>query len=290
MPFDHPILAGSIFRGSEALSDGLLTRAQLRGSRWRRLRHDVYVDAGVPLTHELCARAVALAAPPRAVFGGLTAATLWSTRGPLAGPDDPVEVVLPPGVRWNATSGVLVRTATTAGEVVTDGTLNWTDRTRTAVDLIRRGPLDDAVVLLDRLVQHRAAFLDDVRVAVATLPRCRGSAQARRAAALADGLAESPPETRLWLLILRSGLPTPLAQFEVRHENRFVARVDFGYPEQKLAIEYDGAWHGAAEQLSRDRARMNRLLAAGWRVIFVTAADMHRPEMVAARIAAALFA
>jgi G:T-mismatch repair DNA endonuclease (very short patch repair protein) len=240
------------------------------------------------VTHQLHAEAVMLAAPKGAVLGGLTAATLWSMRGPLAGPADPVEVVLPPGTRWHPGPGVAVRSATTSGEVVTDGLLRWTDRTRTALDLVRRGPLDEAVVLLDRLVQCRVAFLDDVRKAAARLPRCRGSSQARQVVALADGLAESPPETRLRLLVHRSGLPAPVAQFSVRHEGRFVARVDFGYPEKRLAIEYDGAWHGRPEQLTKDRARMNRLLAAGWRVLFVTAADLRDPSALVARIAAAL--
>jgi hypothetical protein len=176
------------------------------------------------------------------------------------------------------------------GQVVTDDVLRWTDRTRTALDLIRRGPVDEAVVLLDRLVQHQVAFLDDVRKAAARLPRCRGSRQARLVAELADGLAESPPETRLRLLIRRAGLPAPVAQFTVRHGGRFVARVDFGYPEQRLAIEYDGAWHGRPEQLAKDRARMNRLLAAGWRILFVTAADLRDPGALVARIAAALAA
>jgi hypothetical protein len=282
-----PELTGP-FRGSDAVRQGLLTRAQLRGPRWRRLRQDVYCDARSPLTHALMTRAVALSAPREAVFAGLTAASWWSTRGPLAGPDDPVELVLPPTVRWNPGRGVVARQATTSGDVVTDGHLLYTDRTRTALDLIRRGPVDDAVVLLDRLVQHRVTFLDDVREAAARLPRCRGSAQARQVAALADGLAQSPPETRLRLLLHRSGLPAPVAQLEIRHERRLVAQVDFGFPGQRLAIEYDGEWHGRPGQLTKDRARMNRLLAAGWRVLFVTAADMWNPEALIARIAAAL--
>jgi hypothetical protein len=166
------------------------------GPRWRRLRQDVYCAAALPHTHDLMARAVTLAAPPEAVLGGLTAASLWSMRGPLTGPADPVDVILPPGLRWNPGPGVVVRTAAISGDVVTDDALRYTARTRTAVDLIRRGRLDDAVVLLDRLVQCRVAFLDDVRKAADRLPRCRGSSQARQAAALADRLAESPPETR----------------------------------------------------------------------------------------------
>lgn len=277
-----------VFRGSEALQQGQLTRAQLRGPRWRRLRQDVYCAATLPLTHAVMARAVALAAPREAVLAGLTAASWWSTRGPLAGPDDPVELVLPPGVRWNPGPGVVVRTASTSDDVVTDGLLLYTDRNRTAIDLIRRGSLDDAVVLLDRLVQHRVAFLDDVRQATARLPRCRGSAQARHVAALADGLAQSPQETRLRLLMRRAGLPTPVAQYVVRSDRRFMAQVDFGFVEQKLAVEYDGGWHGGAGQLGKDRARMNRLLAAGWRILFVTAADMRNPAALVARIAEAL--
>jgi very-short-patch-repair endonuclease len=37
-----------------------------------------------------------------------------------------------------------------------------------------------------------------------------------------------------------------------------------------------------------DRDRLNRLTAAGWTVVFVTAADMRRPQRVVARIAALL--
>ena len=37
-----------------------------------------------------------------------------------------------------------------------------------------------------------------------------------------------------------------------------------------------------------DRRRLNRLTEAGWTVVFVTAADLHHPERVLARIAAAL--
>jgi hypothetical protein len=35
-----------------------------------------------------------------------------------------------------------------------------------------------------------------------------------------------------------------VAQFGIRDGNRFVARVDFAWPEHHLALEYDGAWHG----------------------------------------------
>jgi very-short-patch-repair endonuclease len=75
----------------------------------------------------------------------------------------------------------------------------------------------------------------------------------------------------------------------VRDGTGFVARVDFAWPEAKVAVEYEGRWHGESpQQVAADRRRLNRLTAAGWTVVFVTAADLHRPDEVIRRIAAAL--
>jgi very-short-patch-repair endonuclease len=89
-------------------------------------------------------------------------------------------------------------------------------------------------------------------------------------------------------LIVRSDLPAPVAQYRVMDQCRFVARVDFAWPAQKIALEYDGLWHAEAGQFAKDRQRLNRLRAAGWQVVFVTAADLHSPELLIARIAEAL--
>jgi Protein of unknown function (DUF559) len=266
----------------------VLSPDQLRSTAWQRLRRDVYADAALAITHRVLAHGVSLVAPKGAVFGGLTAVVL-SGGTEFASIHDPVEVLLPPGERWRPGPGVTVRAAPLGeGVVVGRDGLARTGPVRSAVDLIRRGTLDDGVVLLDRLVDAGLVALDPVRQAAAALPRCRGSKLARDVAALADGLAESPPETRLRLLIRRAGLPAPSAQHPVFGDDGFIARVDFAYPDQRLAIEYDGAWHGAAGQLSRDRRRQNRLSAAGWRVLFVTAADMYDPEALIDRIVNAL--
>jgi hypothetical protein len=226
--------------------------------------------------------------PRGAALGGRTAADLLGVHDVVC-PEDPVEVVLPLGVRWHPQPGLTVRTAPLTGDVTgAGGWLRWTTGLRTAVDLARREPGDEAVVLLDRMVHAGVVDLAAVRTAVAALPRCRGVALARSAAARADGRAESPQETRVRLLVLAAGLPAPVAQFEVRAGGRFVARVDFAWPERRLALEYDGLWHAEPGQFARDRERLNRLTAAGWRVVFVTAADVHRPAALLARLGAEL--
>ncbi|HXM58066.1 MAG TPA: DUF559 domain-containing protein [Candidatus Dormibacteraeota bacterium] len=93
-------------------------------------------------------------------------------------------------------------------------------------------------------------------------------------------------ETRLRLLLVNAGLPRPQAQAEVRDERgAFIARVDLYYPEQRLAIEYDGANH--RDRLVADDRRQNRLLAAGYRLLRFTAPDVEtRPDVVVADVAA----
>ena len=88
----------------------------------------------------------------------------------------------------------------------------------------------------------------------------------------------------------RRGL-VPVPQFVVRDaRGGFVARVDLAFPAQRVAVEYDGAWHAEPGRFAKDRRRLNALLAAGWRVVHLTAADLRTPDAVAARIAEALAA
>jgi G:T-mismatch repair DNA endonuclease (very short patch repair protein) len=184
---------------------------------------------------------------------------------------------------------VRVSVSSSDDDVVVDRRgLSRTGPVRTAVELVRRHGVEDGVVLLDRLVQAGLTDLAAVRAAAAALPRCRGSRVARDVTRLADGLAESPQETRLRLLLHRAGLPAPVAQFRIFDAEGLVARADFAYPERRLAIEYDGLWHAEPGQFAKDRKRLNRLSAAGWRVIFVTAADLRYPERLIARLVAEL--
>ncbi|MFC0533826.1 DUF559 domain-containing protein [Phytohabitans kaempferiae] len=66
-------------------------------------------------------------------------------------------------------------------------------------------------------------------------------------------------------------MPRPVTQHVIERRDTFLARVDLAWPEQKVAVEYDGAWHSDGEQLHRDRRRLNRLLGADWVVLHVTA-------------------
>jgi hypothetical protein len=223
---------------------------------------------------------------PGSVAGGISAATAWGV--PAAGSADDVHLVLPPDCRAGAVAGLRVqRRSLGAAETSRVRGVPVTSPVLTALDLARARPVDEAVALVDQFVAAGLVDLSAARAAAseATGRDCR---HVRSVVALADGLAGSPQETRVRLLLHRSHLPRPVAQFTVRNGEVWVARVDFAWPAQRLALEYDGLWHRDPTQFAADRERLNRLLAAGWRVLFVTATDLRHRERLLARIAAAL--
>jgi hypothetical protein len=287
-PAQPPSLLGEPFRGTDAVAGGLLTADQLRSSAWRRLFRDVYVHRDVPVTHQLRAVAAAALVLPGAVVSGRSAAVLWGVD--LAGTDAEVELTLPPGRHPVRTGGLRVRRAQLAADdVVRRRGVPVTTPEATALDLAACLEGDDAVVAVDRLLATGLVDLAPLR-ARAARGTGRGCARARAVCALADERAESPQETRVRLLVVRAGLPAPVPQFTVRVDRRFVARVDLAWPGLRVAVEYDGRWHAEPGQFARDRRRLNALQAAGWRVVFVTAEDLHRPDELLARIVEALSA
>lgn len=96
-------------------------------------------------------------------------------------------------------------------------------------------------------------------------------------------------ETRLLRVLRDAGLPLPTLQHEIRHGGRVIARVDFAYPEAKLAIEADGyQWHSGRIAFERDLARRNALTNLSWDVMHVTWSDLEHPERIVDAIRAAL--
>jgi hypothetical protein len=101
------------------------------------------------------------------------------------------------------------------------------------------------------------------------------------------GVADSPLETRYLQLSRDLGLPSPMLQYVVKDQHRFVARLDFAYPEKRVGIEVDGfRHHDIRRTFDRERARGNALEALGWRILRVTAG--HDPDEIASWIRRAL--
>jgi hypothetical protein len=86
----------------------------------------------------------------------------------------------------------------------------------------------------------------------------------------------SPLETVIFQMITGSTLPPPDPQVPIHDENGvFVARPDFLYRKEKLIIEgHSRQWHWGKEAESRDLERHNKLCGLGYRILYLTWADV----------------
>jgi very-short-patch-repair endonuclease len=274
------------FRGSEALSAGMLTRRQLRSPFFTSLFRNVYVESTTKVTHEIRCRGATLFLPPDAVITGHSAATVRGA--PLAKPDDLVEVIAPLERRIGRPDGIdLRRNVIAAGEWVPWHGGRIATPLRMALDLALDRPVAVAVADLDVVLRHRLIDLG----ALTDLVYCRsdrGIVDARRAVGLVDPSAESRPESQVRVHLVLAGL-RPVPQYWIEDADGRIARMDFAFPERKVAIEYDGQWRdGQLWALNRDRERLNRVHAAGWDVVFVTAPLLATPRKMVATVRAAL--
>lgn len=163
---------------------------------------------------------------------------------------------------------------------------------RTVVDCALALPVTRGLVIADHALHHRLATLDDIRSRVAALGPLEGIRSARTVGELADGLAESPGETRTRLILVNAGIRyQPQAVIEDRR-GRFVARVDFLLPEFDVVLEFDGRGKyeltGDVAQAHWDeKLRQNAIEAAGFTVVRIVWADLASPTGVIAKVQAA---
>jgi hypothetical protein len=157
----------------------------------------------------------------------------------------------------------------------------------TALDLGRRKGLASALIRVDALANRTNVKPADVELLAQRHLGVRGLVQLRQVLRLMDGGAESPQETRTRLLLVRSGLPKPETQIRVVDRVNYpFARLDMGYRELKVAIEFDGAQHWTnPAQRKADIDRYAELASLGWRIVRVSSDLLRdRPEVVVLRV------
>ncbi|MEQ7127909.1 hypothetical protein ABN034_25770 [Actinopolymorpha sp. B11F2] len=287
-PSDLPseLLSGP-FTVSYAESLGI-SRTVLRGRRFRRPFRGVRVPAHLPDTVALRADAARLVLPAQAAFSHFTAALL---RDMPVRDDGMVHVTVPVPTSRPKVHGIVCH-ATSDGEAVTlvEGRAVVTPE-RNFTELAAHLSLVDLLILGDALVRHGWTSREALIRSADTSPRRTGLRLARATARLVRPRVDSPMETRTRLLLLLAGLPCPEPGWEIHDEfGQWVATADLQYPEQKIALEYDGDLHRTLKRKWRNDVRAREELRdLGWIVIVLTADDITvRPEDLLWRVQKAL--
>lgn len=171
-----------------------------------------------------------------------------------------------------------------------------TDLSRTLLDIGRKVKDPRLLECIEWARRERNLTWDDL---VSTLARHarrgRPGIQRMRRVILANIHRDEVTDSTFELLVLASlaeeGMPTPVLHHRVYDGTRFVAEVDLGYPQWRIAIELDGATHLQRAVRERDLPRQNDLVLLGWTVLrFSWQRFADRPDLVLAEIRAAIAA
>lgn len=259
----------------------------LQGRPWQQVLRGVWKHESVPDDRASRLGAARLVVPDGGVFVNLTAAWLHGADVRRIGDLD-VHVGFPPGRRIRRQRFVVVTQETLGPDDITsvDG-LAVTTPIRTAFDALRLLRGAERLVVADAICHLGLTSVPALRAYFRSQRRLRNLRIGEQLLDLVEPLAESPMESRLRVALVEGGLPRPVVQYDVIDQSgRFVARLDLAYPIERIAIEFDGAWHWARRR--DDDRRRDRLRALGWDVLVFSAEDLRTPEAIVARVAAAL--
>jgi hypothetical protein len=185
-----------------------------------------------------------------------------------------LHVLSPPGCRLRSADGLVVHRRDGAPLVMVDGR-RVTSPAWTAVEVARSLRRPRALATLDAALRSGTCSRADIwRAAIEQAGR-RGIVAVRNLIALADPRSESPMESEARLAMIDGGLPTPELQHEVVDGNGELRRLDFAWPDQRVAVEYDGMdWHSGPEAMKRDRRRQAALADIDWVVTGIVFEDV----------------
>lgn len=271
--------AGPIL-GTDLIATGDASPRTLK-SRYDRVYRNVYVPKGSELTAASRAKAAWLWSGRHSTIAGLSAAAMHGSK--WVDPALPAELYRTNG---KPVDGITIhRDVVPLDETLVIDGMPVTTAARTAFDLGRKPGRTLAVVRVDALA-HATGLRPEAVAALSARHRgLRGLCQLREVIDLMDRGAESPQETRTRLVLVDAGLPAPRTQIVVDDW-----RIDMGYDEFKVGIEYDGVQHWTdPRQHQRDIDRLAELLARGWVIVRVSA-DMlrYRRDVIIVRTCSAL--
>jgi hypothetical protein len=217
-----------------------------------------------------------LSLPCGTVIAGPSAAYLYGIDH-AAKPMSVVHVIAPAGCQIGQRKGIRThRVELDKKDVIAGPGVPRTTPPRTAWDAATWLPTIDAVPIVDTMLGR--GFLTDAQLAAFLAVRAgsRGSRLANQVFGLADGGAQSVPESVLRVRFVLAGLPRPVTQYRIILPNGATVYPDITWPRYRVAAEYDGLWHGDADQFHRDRRRLNQLVTADWIVLHVTAQRLYK--------------
>jgi hypothetical protein len=200
--------------------------------------------------------------------------------------DVDLHVLNPEGHQLRNSDGLVIHRRDGAPLTTIEGRLA-TEPAWTAIEVARGLRRPRALATLDAALRSGTCDRRGLGRAAAAQAGRRGIVHVRDLITHADGLSESPMESEARLVMIDGNLPKPVLQYEIVDRNGRTWRVDFAWPDRRVAVEYEGFdFHSSPDDLRKDRQKRAALGELDWTLIGIVAHDVRgRPYDMASGIA-----
>ena len=219
---------------------------------------------------------------PAAIIAFVTAARMWTYR--RLPPDQLIHILIP-HAHSPEVPGVVVHRCRRIDDVDVvlrpDG-IRLTSPPRTVFDIADMLGPPAAASVLEQVLNDKMFTFGTLTDTVARLGHASRPGTRTMRTVLAGRPAwrramQSDLEARVLAEITDQGLPAPETQHPVMVGRGRRIRLDFAWPEARVALEIDHPfWHDGADQSHADKQRDRQLIALGWRTPRLTSFDVER--------------
>ncbi|WP_436796228.1 type IV toxin-antitoxin system AbiEi family antitoxin domain-containing protein [Actinospongicola halichondriae] len=198
-------------------------------------------------------------------------------------PPDRPHFKLPPGSAGTTRLGVQHRSPLDTVDLTRRRGLPVTSIARSFVDGAESLSTDALAAVANEMFSGKRVRFDQVGDALARVEDAPGRVGGGRVRAVmaswCDAIQpDSPAEAAAIRRILSFGLPAPATQYAITDGDRFIARVDMAWPDERVVREYDSfEWH-RPDRVEADETRRQRIEALGWRIDAVHRHDLGAGE------------
>jgi very-short-patch-repair endonuclease len=237
----------------------------------------VYAEKSTRLTDASMAWAAALTVGTEGVVSHVTAARLWGLRVPV---DPEVHVIVPRDARLRISGVRAHRIELADADTARVSGVECTGLIRTAVDCLLWLPEEAGRGLMTDAMRRRILEPEQVREHLRSSGLRHGLTRAWSVLTEVGRGAHSEAEVLAHRILRRAGIQGWEANAPIHDEDGLIGIADLLFRVARVVVEIDGrAYHSDDAAFQRDRARQNRLVAAGFQVLRFTWDDLvSRPE------------
>jgi hypothetical protein len=232
----------------------------------------VYRFASSTSTDKQQIAAALLAAGPVSVAIGRSAALLHGLKTPFL-----IDINIPPNRRLTLDGVRVFRKQIAEGDITKVSGLRVTTIPRTVLDLAAVLTTEQLEIVVDEILSRRLVSLKSLIEMVVRNSRLSGAGRLAIILELrpqGTALFRSLVEREINRVFTAEGLGG-ISNFPVIDADGQERSLDRAWPDRKISLEHDSfRWHTGKRAWANDRNRANALVAAGWRLVVSTDADM----------------